>query len=192
MSKKEDIYHSILIVSASEKFTQVVKETLKGFVTVDTAKSSATARRLVLERYYDIVAINAPLPDEDGIDLALYITEKSSASVLLVPPQEIFEDVLDRVTDGGVLCVPKPATRGRIDKAIRLLAANQGRIRDLEKKIAKAEEKVEELKVVSRAKIMLIEKRHMTEDEAHAYIGKEAMGGGISRRKAAERIMDDL
>ena len=61
-----------------------------------------------------------------------------------------------------------------------------------EKKIQKAEEKLEELKIVNQAKFLLIEKKHMTEDEAHRYIGKQAMDGGISRGRAAQRILDDL
>ncbi|MBQ9443602.1 MAG: ANTAR domain-containing protein, partial [Lachnospiraceae bacterium] len=55
-----------------------------------------------------------------------------------------------------------------------------------------AEEKIEELRIVSKAKILLVEKKKMTEDEAHRYIGKQAMDRGVSRRRIAERILDDL
>ncbi len=192
MPKKEDIYHSVLIVSASEQFDLLVKKSLSGFITIDIRKTAVMARRCILERYYDLVVINSPLPDEPGDELAVDVTDKCNASVLLVTPREEFEDVLSRVTDYGVLVTPKPSPRGRIDKAIRFLISIQNRMHILERKAAAAEEKIEELRTVNRAKLLLMEKKLMTEDEAHRYIGKQAMDNGISRGRAAKIIMDDL
>ena len=192
MPKTTDIYHSILIVSVSEQFVSIVRKSLSGFTTVDIRKSSATARRCILERYYDLIVINGPLPDEMGEDLAIDAAEGCNASVLLVTPQDMFEDVLEHVTDHGVLVLPKPSPRGRIDKAVRFLTATQNRMHNLEKKTLAAQEKLEELQYVSRAKFFLMEHAHMTEDEAHRFIGKKAMDNGISRGKAARRILDEM
>ncbi len=192
MPKKDDIYHSILIVSASEQFVLAVKKSLAGFITIDVKKSVALARRCILEKYYDLVVVNAPLPDETGEDFAIDAAEKCGASVLLAAPQEVFEDALSRVTDYGVLVIPKPSPRGRIDKAVRYLTAVQNRMHALEKKNSVLQDKMEELRIVSKAKLLLVEKKHMTEDEAHKYIGKLAMDNGISRGKVAQRLLDDL
>ena len=51
---------------------------------------------------------------------------------------------------------------------------------------------MEELRIVSKAKLLLIEKRQMSEEEAHRHIGKQAMDHGVTRRQAAEQILDDL
>ena len=40
---RDDIQHSILIVSASEQFDAVVKKSLKNFITIDRVSSVATA-----------------------------------------------------------------------------------------------------------------------------------------------------
>lgn len=184
--------HSILIVSASEQFDAIVKRSLKGFTTINFVKSGSLARRSVMEKEYDIVVVNSPLPDETGIDLALDTAEKSRASILLVVPKEIYEDVLERVTDLGVLVLPKPFPKGRVDKAVRFLAAIQKKSLKLEKKVLSIEEKMEELRLVSRAKILLVEKKNMSEDEAHRYIGKAAMDNGVSRKRIAEKILEDI
>lgn len=191
MPKKDDYYHSILIVSSSRGFEQAVKKTIRGFATVDVKKSAAGARRCILERYYDLVAIKAPLPDETGEDFAIDVTEKCSASVLLVVPADAFKNALDRVTDHGVLVIPNPAPRGRMETALRYLYAVQDRMHALEKKRLAAEEKMEEMRIVNKAKFFLIESRHMTENEAHRLIGKQAMDNGISRKRAARRILED-
>ena len=192
MPKNIDIQHSILIVSSSGQFDSIVKSSLKGFSTVENRKTGALARRAILERYFDMIVIDSPLPDETGEELAMDAAEKSNASILLVCPRDSFEEVLDRVTDSGILVVYKPFPRGRIDKAIRLLCASQTRIRELEMKIGTLEDKMEELRIVSRAKITLIEKKNMSEDEAHRFIGKFAMDNGISRGRAASLILEDI
>ena len=94
MPKKADSYHSILIVSSSEQFDAVVKKSLQGFVTIDVRRSAALARRCVLEKYYDLVVVNSPLPDETGEDFAIDAADRGTASVLLTVPQDVFGDAL--------------------------------------------------------------------------------------------------
>ncbi len=192
MPKNKDFQHSILIVSSSEQFVTIVKRSLKDFITIETRKTGALGRRAILERYFDIIVIDMMLPDETGEDLALDASEQCSASILVVCPQDRYEDVLEHITDNGILAVPKPFPKGRIDKAIRLLCAVQGRMRELKKRMDSLEEKMEEMRIVSRTKIILIEKKNMTEDEAHRFIGKYAMDNGISRGRAATLIMEDI
>ena len=194
MPKKEDIQHSLLIVSGSEQFSDVVRRSLpvKRFFSVDVLKSASAARRSLLEKYYNIAVLNLPLPDEMGVDFAMDIAGSSNISVLAAVPGEIFDDVLEHVTDQGIVVISKPIPRGRIGKAIRLLVSFQDRLRRLEREVDSAHEKMEELRIVSRAKLLLVEKNHMTEAEAHRYIGKQAMDSGLSKRRTAERLIEDL
>lgn len=192
MAKQKDISHSILIVSSSEQFEMQVKKALVGFLTIDVRKSSVSARRAILEQNYDLVVMRLPLPDDLGLDLAMDAAENTTASVLVEVPREIYEDVTDRLSDCGILVMPAPSQLFQIDKAIRFMKARQDVVFQLKQKIQKAEEKVEEVRIVSKAKLLLMEERKMSEDDAHRFIGKTAMNNGISRRKAAEMIMDDL
>ena len=192
MPKNADRGHSILIVSASEQFEAIIKQSLRDYVVIDSGKSAAHARRRLLEKAYDLVAINAPLPDETGEQLALDIAEQTHASVLLVMPSQVYDFVLDQVTDRGILVLPKPMQRSQMEKAVRFLTAVQGRIHQLEKQIRTVEDKMEEIRLVSQAKLLLMQKKQMTEDEAHRYIGRQAMNNGVSRKRVAERIVDDL
>ena len=192
MARKEDNLHSILIVSSSEQFDATLRKSLTDFLMIDSKRNAAAARRSFLERYYDLVVINAPLPDESGEPFALDVAQQCPASVLLIVPSEVYEDVLEHVTDQGILVISKPLPHGRLDKAIRYLKAVQGRVHNLEKKIQALEEKREEDRLVNRAKLLMVEKKHMTEDEAHRLIGKLAMNAGISRKRAAERVLEEL
>ena len=194
MARETDRPNAILIVSGSEKFDVIVRKTLsrRRFSSVEFKKNIASARQCFLERMFDIVVINCPLPDEFGHEFAQDICERSNASVMLAVPEEIFENVMEHVTDYGILVIPKSTIQQRLDGAIRLLLAIQKKMHGLESQVRAAAEKMEELRLVSRAKLLLMEKRHMTEDEAHRLIGKMAMDDGVTRRAAAERIIDDL
>ena len=194
MPKDEFIQHSVLIVSSSEQFDAIVKRSLpkKTFPSVESRKSASLARRSFLERYYDLVIINAPLPDENGLEISLDVIDTSNASVLLVVSKESYDDMTERVTDYGVLVLAKPFHWRQIDKAIRFLTAIQNKRHHLEKKMRDLQDKMEDLRTVAKAKCMLIEKKHKTEDQPHRFIGKTAMDHGISRKRAAIRIMDEL
>ena len=50
-------------------------------------------------------------------------------------------------------------------------------------------DKIADLKIIGRAKCVLIEYLKMTEKEAHRYIEKQAMDLRLSKRTAAENIL---
>ena len=145
MPKNEDILHSVLIVSGNERFDDFIKKTLnkKNLSPEDFRGNASAARRCINEKFYDIVVINSPLPDETGIELALDTAESGNISVLMVVPSESFDDISDRVTDHGILVIPKPVTQRRMSRAVRFMASVQSRMRRLEKAAASAHEKVE-------------------------------------------------
>ena len=59
----------------------------------------------------------------------------------------------------------------------------------MEQKTASIEEKMEEIRLVNRAKWLLIEQLRMTESEAHRYIEKQAMDRCVTKRSIAENII---
>ncbi len=184
--------YSVLIVSSSEQFNMAAKKVLpeKKFDTIEIRKSASQARRELLMRDYDVVLINAPLQDGMGTDFVMDIVEKSSAGVIFAVPNEIYGNVNDHFIEYGVLTVPKPVKKDELERMIRLLTAMNDRLRKTQKKLRILTEKMDELKVMSRAKIMLVEKG-MSEEEAHQYILREAMNRGLTKKQVAQDIIDD-
>ena len=193
-STDKEMIHSILVVSGSEQFNTQFRQSLPEhlFVSLEYRKNATSARRQILERWYDIVVINVPLPDENGLELAMDIADQGHASVLIVAPSEIYEMVLDHVTDYGILAISKPSPKSRIEKGVRFLMKVQEKLAGMQRELQLARSRLEELRIVNKAKFLLVERRHMTEEEAHRHIGKLAMDQRISRQKAAEDIIDDF
>nr|MCR5719392.1 ANTAR domain-containing protein [Lachnospiraceae bacterium] len=192
MPKTEDIRYSALIVSSSEQFTLAVKKYLKGFITIDSVGSISLARRFFLERYYDLIIVNAPLSDEPGEEFVLDASDKSNSLILFVVPESVYNGVCDRVMSSGVYVLSKPVNSRIMERSIRFLMSVRKKILKVELKSRATEDKMEELRIVTKAKFCLVEKKKMTEEEAHRYIGKQAMNSGLSRKRIAEKIIDDM
>ena len=186
----EHIY-SVLVVSSAEKFVKPMLEMLpeKMFDPIMTATDATQARRKLLENDFDIVIINSPLKDEFGTRLALDICSKSSAGVLLFVKAEHYADITAKVMPYGVLTISKPTSSSMIAQSVQMLCSTRERLRIMEKKNASVEEKIEEIRIVNRAKCLLIEQLKMTESEAHRYIEKQAMDRCVTRRVIAENII---
>lgn len=183
--------YSVLIVTASERFTDSIMPLLPmtDYWPVQTASSVAEARRWLADTEFDIVLINTPLPDDFGMHLAIDICTGSGAGVLLLVKNDHYNEIYSKVVRYGVITLSKPTNRQMVAQNLRILCATRERMRQMQAKQATVEEKIKEIRLVSRAKWLLIEYLSMTEPEAHRYIEKQAMDLRISKREAAENII---
>ena len=183
--------YSVLLVSSSPKFNESMLALLpeSRFYPVAAVSDVSGARRRLLESKYDIVIINAPLPDDFGTRLALYICENSGAGVLLFVKAEHYPDINGRVSPFGVLVLPKPASSQTVSQSLQLLCGTRERLRRMEQKTASIEEKMGEIRIINRAKLLLMEQLKMTEKEAHRFIEKQAMDRCVTRITIAQSIL---
>lgn len=183
--------YSVLLVSASEKFNTSILTLLPStdYWPVTIAKSVGEARRRLVEESFDIVLINAPLSDDFGMHLAMDICSNSGAGVLLLIKNELYNEITSKVVPYGVMTMPKPTSLQLVSQSLQILRATRERLRQMEAKQISVEEKIEEIRLVNRAKWVLIECLNMTETDAHRYIEKQAMDLRTSKREIAENII---
>lgn len=74
-------------------------------------------------------------------------------------------------------------------QSFQLLCGTRERLRKMEQKTASIEEKMAEIRLVNRAKWLLIQQHGMTEAEAHRFIEKQAMDRCVKRKVIAEEII---
>lgn len=183
--------YSVLLVSPSPKFNESMLALLpeSRFYPVAAVSDVSSARRRLLESKYDIVIINAPLPDDFGTRLALNICDNSGTAVLLFVKAEHYPDINGRVSPFGVLVLPKPASSQTVSQSLQLLCGTRERLRRMEQKTASIEEKMGEIRIINRAKLLLMEQLKMTEKEAHRFIEKQAMDRCVTRITIAQSIL---
>lgn len=189
MSLQERVY-SVLLVSSSDSFNTVAAELLppSAYQPMYTVSSVSEAKRCLSERGYDFVIINAPLPDESGIRFATDCCRSQSAVLLLVK-NDTYAEIHYKVSEHGVFTLPKPTSRVMLLQALDWMAGIRERLRKMEKKTSSIEERMKEIRIINRAKCLLISELKMSEPEAHHYIEKNAMDNCIPKIEAAENII---
>ncbi|MDD3242446.1 MAG: ANTAR domain-containing protein [Eubacteriales bacterium] len=181
----------VLVVCGTEKGRDMLRTLLCDAACPPSAfaENAGQARRLLTQCEYDLVVINAPLTDEFGHELACQAVENSATGVILLVRNEMADEVAERVEDDGVLVVPKPVSRPMFYQAVRMVAAAQRRMRGLHRENLKLQSKIEEIRLVDRAKLILMEHLGMTEQQAHRYLEKQAMDLRVTRREVALGVL---
>ena len=190
MSLEVRIY-SVLLVSSSSSFVEHMRSLLpeNRYAPVGVAGSVSAAKRILSERSFDFVIINSPLSDSNGLRLATDIAEEKNVIPLLLVKNEEYPDNLERTIKNGVYMLAKPLTRATPAVALAWMAASRERLRASEKKELTFEEKMKEIRLVNRAKWLIISELHMSEPEAQRYIEKQAMDRCVTRGQVAEEII---
>ena len=183
--------YSVLVVSGGEKITEFLSEVLdnSAYSPVIYAGSGGEARNILISQNFDLVIINSPLSDEFGSELAFKLTENSVCGVIMIVKSDVFDEISDRVEQYGVLAVSKPVSRTFFTQALKMSVATIERLRRLDTENKKLSLKIDEVKLVERAKYVLIEYLKMSEPQAHKYIEKQAMDMRVTRREIAESII---
>lgn len=182
----------VLIITGNEKSAASLSSFLQTaglrsrFV---TAQSGADGRRQLTAAPFDLIVVNAPLPDELGSDLAQFAAQETTAGVLLLVKSEIADAVSAKVEADGVFVLSKPVQPPLFFQALHLLRAAHRRIVQISRENAALRRRIEDIRLIDRAKCILIECSGMTEPEAHAYIEHEAMNRRISKREMANNIL---
>ena len=188
----EDRAYSVLEVSASEKFNGVFAQILSGsrFASVKIAAGCQQAKRLLDAREFDLIIINAPLPDEFGDRFAADAAARTQAAVLLMTRPELYDELLAKMAPQGVFMLSKQTSSAMIRQALDWMITAREMKRGAEKKTLKLSDKMDEIRLVNRAKLLLIEKEAMSEEEAHHWIERSAMNRCVTRRVIADEIIE--
>lgn len=181
---------SLLLVSSSAKATEYFTAFFKasGYSQIIIAESASEARRQLSRMDFSLIFINTPLSDEFGTDLSV-TAASGTGGVMITVKGEMADDVSSKVEDYGVFVIPKPVNRGFLHQALKLVTASRNRMLGLRAENSKLQSKIEEIRLVDRAKCLLIESKGISEAQAHRYIEKEAMDRRTTRRAVAEEII---
>ena len=187
-----DKKYTVLIVSSSGKSTDFIKRSgadAEVFEKPETATTAAEAKTMLSAQKFDTVIINAPLDDESGTELAKAVTANYGAACLLIVKKEDYKEAVADVEPYGTACISKPMSREAISEASRILIAMKNIIDNSGKKTETLKTEVAELKIVDRAKFLLMEKLGLSEEEAHRHLEKQAMDLCIRKSDAAKRVI---
>lgn len=184
---------SVLVVSASEKGITFFTSFLQAhdYTQITTVRSGGAARRLLSQKDFALVVINAPLRDESGEELAVLAADTYLSGVVLIVKAEMADDVSAKVEDYGVFVLARPLSRQMFSLSLKMLAAARRKLLGLKNENVRLQRKIEDIRLVDRAKCLLIQYLNFTEPQAHRYIEKQAMDRRVTKRDVAEGILQE-
>ena len=160
----------ILVVSSTEKTHAMLAQFLSSCGVQSQlcrAMAGSEARRALVDGEFDLVLVNTPLAKAESAD-----------------------SVAEKVEDDGVFVVPKPLSRVLFMQALRMTRAARSRLSGLQNETRRLQKRIEDIRLVDRAKCLLIECCGMSEPEAHSYIEQQAMNRRCPKRDIAQGIID--
>lgn len=182
---------SALIVSSTQKSISLLTEMLKeaAINNIIAVTSGGEARRTLTQRSFDLVIVNAPLKDESGEGLSRNIASDGTSQVILAVPNQYFDEVSTICENDGVLTIAKPLNKYVFWSILKLAKATEKRLMRIQNENSKLKRRIEDIRIVDRAKYILISCLNISENEAHKYIEKRSMDSRCTRRSIAEDII---
>lgn len=184
MKKALLISHSGQSASALSKLLQA-----EGYDRISDSYAAYSAREAAENEEFDLICINAPLADENGIELSRHFAEKTRSSVVIIVPQKSADEVNDLLTKYGVLVISKPVNKHLFHHYLQFTDCFRTRMLRVEQENKRLKGMVEDIKIIDRAKLLLVTCLGMSEDQAHRYLEKQAMDLRTSRLEVAKQVI---
>ncbi|MDE6783754.1 MAG: ANTAR domain-containing protein [Ruminococcus sp.] len=178
--------NSAVIVSAENPdFTEQILKNSR-FDRIAVFSSGNEVRRFIKNNVSpDIIIINTPLSDEFGQELAVSAAYETSAKIIITCQSSISEGLTENLYDYGITVLSKPVDRNYLTEILQDIMLN-GNIRESGDILSRTDD----IRIINKAKAVLMKYLNFTEPQAHRYIEKFAMNSRCTRRKAAQQIIN--
>lgn len=181
-----------VLIADDESLIRIdLKETLTamGYQVVGEASDGQTAVRLARDLQPDVVIMDIKMPELDGIEAARILTGERIAPVLLLSAFSQ-TDLIQRANQAGVVnYLIKPWRETELQPAIEVALQRYKEFRAKEKEAEQLTQKLEDQKVINKAKGVLMDKHNLSEAEAYKRLQKLSMDTRKSMREIADAIM---
>ncbi len=180
-----------LLVSHSEQSAVSLSELLRNenYTQISVSNTAKSARKLVERDEFDLICVNAPLQEETGIELSEHFAKTTRSCVVIIVPQKNADEVNDLLTEHGVLVIAKPINKHLFHHFLQFTECFKMRMFRVTEENEKLRHMVEDMKVINRAKLLLISCLNMSEIQAHRYLEKQAMDLRMSKLQIAKQVI---
>lgn len=189
--KKVSLGVLILSKSRSDRDTlvKILREDSR-FYPIFTASSEKEAMDIFMSDAPALAVINLPSQSAlEELELPVSLVKNHRTGILILCSKEQYDSISEKVDDLGILVLARPTHPQMVLGAVKLLYTVYLSLSSLMEKTISLQNKYDDIRLINRAKLILIERFKMTELEAHKYIEKQAMDSCTTRRKVAEKII---
>lgn len=183
--------YSVLLVSSSEQFNKNTINLLSDNIYVDLTVSTniEQARRLIAERKFDIVIVDSPVNNDKGFYFVLSFCMNDEFQILVLAKQSDYDEAYFRLHDYGVFVLSKPIEEDLFIQTLRIMSITRDKITSVKQNNLSFKDKLDEIKLISEAKVLIVKNMHIDENEAHKLIEQNAMNLRITKKMSAEMFI---
>lgn len=180
-----------LIVATNKQISSALASAVKraGAENIALAFDAVSAKRMYGERGFDLAVIYADNFCGRGFELARAFAGRGNGGVILIEDAKDSDDIARRLEDEGIIVLSKPVSHVELFRAVKIVRATNNRIARLIEEKRDLLKKIDDMRLVNRAKLILMQNMGFTEEQAHRHIEKRAMD---MRRTRAEVALDIL
>lgn len=181
---------NILIAGKTEEICDSIAQLLLELDcdNISTFTSGTIIRGVDISKF-DSVIISTPLSDEFGLDLVADISKDAKNGIVVLAKREIADEVQKKIRFTGAFVLPRPFNKALLIQTIKLTEIAHIGMAKLEEENRQLTQQLSDMKIVNRAKSMLMQYLNLTEDQAHRHIQKQAMDLRKTQRAVAEDIL---
>lgn len=156
---------------------------------IQTADSVETGKEKLASSSFDLIIVNYPLDSNTDASFSIYCAQSTSAGVIALLKSREIHALSEGLEKHGIIVINKPILKVVLNQAIKFAELSKNRVQTLNQENLKLQDQITQMKLVNRAKWVLIQYLNMSESQAHKYIEQQAMERRMSKKKIAERII---
>ena len=162
-----------------------------GYEVVGEASDGIDAVELCRQQNPDLVLLDIKMPLMDGLSAAKQIHETIGNVAIVILTAYNDERFIDKAAEyGSVGYVVKPLNERSLIPAIKIALKRAGDFAKLKTELEEQKQKLEDRKIIDRAKGYLMKEQGMEEDAAYQYLRSLSMKKRVSIRDISEIILN--
>jgi two-component system, response regulator / RNA-binding antiterminator len=161
-----------------------------GSLVLGVRAGDATLPEAVAKLRPDVVVVRSDSGVRDVLEHIAVATQHARRPIALFTDSEDRPTMRDALGAGVSAYVVKGLARERVQSVIDVAVARFGAEQALRAELATTRTELADRKLIDRAKRLLMNKKALSEPEAHHFLQDLAMKKGLRLRDAAERVID--
>ena len=180
---------NVVIGISNKETSEKIKSLLlqEGYQVTHIVESGNELIRIIRSYDIDIAVVGYKFRDMTLIDVYNRVGDLSKFLAIVNDPYKSFIQ-----EESDIFCIGNPINKVILTSSLDMIIQSERRVNKLKKQVEVLEHKIEERKIIDKAKRKLMKVKDIEEDEAFRYIQKSAMDKRISALEIAEKILEGI
>lgn len=182
-----------IVIAEDEPITRMdISEilTCSGYDVVGNASDGLEAVELCRRKNPNLVVMDIKMPKLDGIQAGRIITQENLSDAIVMLTAYSGDEFVNKVKEiGAIGYIIKPIDEKSLIPQIEIAISKSKEIKNIKCEAAAAEKKADDIKIVHRAKEMLMDRYSIKEDNAYKRIRKLSMDKHCTILRTSKNII---